>query len=230
MVSRTSVREALRALQSRGLIEIRAGEGAFVRDISVEALIEPLALVILPAPGGGRGAVRGAPPARAGDRCAGGAARDPRRAGRDGAHPRRAGQGGRPGPDGAGQDAALHAAIAQQRPQPRDRPYRQRARGPLAQSREECLHTPGRPTRSHQDHVRILGAIRGATRWGRAARCWIISSPCESLVTGLPGRRGHSRRVSNKNQTPERQIRLEPLVSARCARIFIDRAPARTSE
>src|SRR5499426_3168263 len=42
-VSRTSVREALRSLQSRGLIEIRAGEGAFVRDISVEALIEPLA-------------------------------------------------------------------------------------------------------------------------------------------------------------------------------------------
>ena len=48
MVSRTSVREALRALQSRGLVEIRAGEGAFVRDISVETLIEPLALVILP--------------------------------------------------------------------------------------------------------------------------------------------------------------------------------------
>src|SRR5215471_9293408 len=48
MVSRTSVREALRSLESRGLIEIRAGEGAFVRDISLEALIEPLALVILP--------------------------------------------------------------------------------------------------------------------------------------------------------------------------------------
>src|SRR5512134_2290152 len=48
LVSRTSVREALRSLQSRGLIEIRAGEGAFVRDVSVEALIEPLALVILP--------------------------------------------------------------------------------------------------------------------------------------------------------------------------------------
>ena len=48
MVSRTSVREALRALQSRGLIDIRAGEGAFVRDVSVEPLIEPLALVILP--------------------------------------------------------------------------------------------------------------------------------------------------------------------------------------
>src|SRR5688572_20254195 len=46
-VSRTSVREALRALESTGLIEIRAGEGAFVRRVSVEALVEPLALVIL---------------------------------------------------------------------------------------------------------------------------------------------------------------------------------------
>ncbi len=46
-VSRTSVREAMRALESRGLIGIRPGEGAFVREVSVEALVEPLALVIL---------------------------------------------------------------------------------------------------------------------------------------------------------------------------------------
>src|SRR5512132_646502 len=47
-VSRTSVREALRSLQSRGLIEIRAGEGAFVRAVPGEARSEPLALGILP--------------------------------------------------------------------------------------------------------------------------------------------------------------------------------------
>ena len=46
-MSRTSVREAMRALESRGLIGIRPGEGAFVREVSVEALVEPLALVIL---------------------------------------------------------------------------------------------------------------------------------------------------------------------------------------
>ena len=46
-VSRTSVREAMRALESRGLIGIRPGEGAFVREVSIEALVEPLALVIL---------------------------------------------------------------------------------------------------------------------------------------------------------------------------------------
>ena len=42
-VSRTSVREAMRALESRGLIGIRPGEGAFVREVSVETLVEPLA-------------------------------------------------------------------------------------------------------------------------------------------------------------------------------------------
>ena len=35
-------REAMRALESRGLIGIRPGEGAFVREVSVEALVEPL--------------------------------------------------------------------------------------------------------------------------------------------------------------------------------------------
>src|SRR5947208_12339953 len=46
VVSRTSVREALRALESLGLIEIRPGEGTFVREVSIESLIEPLALVM----------------------------------------------------------------------------------------------------------------------------------------------------------------------------------------
>ena len=47
VVSRTSVREALRALESLGLVEIRPGEGTFVREVSVEALIEPLALLMV---------------------------------------------------------------------------------------------------------------------------------------------------------------------------------------
>src|SRR5207247_1441871 len=38
--------EAFRALESLGLIEIRPGEGTFVHEVSVESLIQPLALVM----------------------------------------------------------------------------------------------------------------------------------------------------------------------------------------
>src|SRR5713101_7110436 len=47
VVSRTSVREALRALESLGLIEIRPGEGTFVRGVSVEEVIENMELVMV---------------------------------------------------------------------------------------------------------------------------------------------------------------------------------------
>jgi GntR family transcriptional repressor for pyruvate dehydrogenase complex len=42
-VSRTTIREALRSLEIRGLLEVRPGEGAFVRELPLEALIDPLA-------------------------------------------------------------------------------------------------------------------------------------------------------------------------------------------
>jgi DNA-binding GntR family transcriptional regulator len=102
MVSRTSVREALRALQSRGLVEIRAGEGAFVRDISVETLIEPLALVILPHREAVGELFEARRPARAGDRRARRSPGDARGARRDGAHPRGSGEGSVAGADGCG--------------------------------------------------------------------------------------------------------------------------------
>lgn len=46
-VSRTSVREALRALEMQGVIDSRQGGGTFVRSADPEALIPPLAAAIL---------------------------------------------------------------------------------------------------------------------------------------------------------------------------------------
>ena len=46
-VSRTSVREALRALESQGLIVSRTGTGNFVADLPVESLIGPLARLLI---------------------------------------------------------------------------------------------------------------------------------------------------------------------------------------
>ncbi|HEV7665798.1 MAG TPA: FadR/GntR family transcriptional regulator [Chloroflexota bacterium] len=46
-VSRTSVREALRALEMQGIIESKQGGGTFVRTADTEALVPPLAAAIL---------------------------------------------------------------------------------------------------------------------------------------------------------------------------------------
>jgi GntR family transcriptional repressor for pyruvate dehydrogenase complex len=46
-VSRTSVREALRALELQGVIESRQGGGTFVRTADTEALVPPLAAAIM---------------------------------------------------------------------------------------------------------------------------------------------------------------------------------------
>jgi GntR family transcriptional regulator, transcriptional repressor for pyruvate dehydrogenase complex len=160
MVSRTSVREALRALQSRGLVEIRAGEGAFVRDISVETLIEPLALVILPhreAVGELFEARRLLEPAiaalaarRATDEELGEMERILDQQSREVSQ----------GRTGVTQDAALHAAIANSAHNRAITRIVNALIDLLTQSREESLLTPGRPTRSHEDHRRILAAIK----------------------------------------------------------------------
>jgi len=46
-VSRTSVREALRALESQGLVVSRTGMGNFIADLPVESLVGPLARLLI---------------------------------------------------------------------------------------------------------------------------------------------------------------------------------------
>ena len=159
VVSRTSVREALRALESLGLIEIRPGEGTFVRKVSVEALIEPLALVML----SHREAIGELFEARhllepaiarlAARRATAEEIDEMTRILEEQAKEIAAGR------TGLAQDAAFHAAISSAAHNRAITRVVHAIMDLLSQSREESLNTPGRPIRSHQDHQRVLAAI-----------------------------------------------------------------------
>ena len=169
MVSRTSVREALRALaEPRARSRSGPGKGAFVRDVSVETLIEPLALVILPhreAVGElfeARRLLEPAIAALAARRATREEIAEMERILEEQAKEVAAGR------TGHAQDTALHAAIANSAHNRAITRIVNALMDLLTQSREESLHTPGRPTRSHQDHRRILGRRPAARRGGRA--------------------------------------------------------------
>jgi GntR family transcriptional regulator, transcriptional repressor for pyruvate dehydrogenase complex len=160
LVSRTSVREALRALESVGLIEIRPGEGTFVREISVEALVEPLALVLLSQ----RAMIeelfearRMLEPAIAGLAARRATAEEVQEMERILEAQAKEIESGN---TGLAQDAAFHAAIGTAAHNRAITRIVHAVMDLLAQSREESISTPGRPTRSHEDHRRILTAIR----------------------------------------------------------------------
>ncbi|MBI3108550.1 MAG: FadR family transcriptional regulator, partial [Candidatus Rokubacteria bacterium] len=64
------------------------------------------------------------------------------------------------GRTGVAQDAAFHAALAGSAHNRAISRIVNALMDLLTQSREESLQAPGRPARSHQDHLRILEAIR----------------------------------------------------------------------
>jgi len=189
-VSRTSVREAMRALESTGLIEIRPGEGAFVRPVSVESLIEPLALVILAQ----REAVAELYEARrlleppiaalAARRASPDEIAELARILDEQAREVSAGR------TGFAQDAAFHTAIAHSSHNRAITRIVTTLMDLLAQSREESLQAPGRPERSHRDHRRVLKAIERGDAGGAEQAMHSHLVAVERLATGRGSRRG----------------------------------------
>jgi len=192
VVSRASVREALRTLESLGLVEIRPGEGTFVREVSVESLIEPLALVMASHREAiaelfeARRLLEPAIAALAARRATPTELAEMERILEDQAKAIAANK------TGLTQDAAFHAAIGAAAHNAAITRIAHAIMDLLTQSREESLNTPGRPQRSHQDHRRILVAIRA--RDERAAQQAMLDhlEAVERLVLGREaGGRGH---------------------------------------
>lgn len=187
VVSRTSVREALRALESLGLVEIRPGEGTFVREVSVEALIEPLAIVMASQREAigelfeARRLLEPSIAALAAGRATPDEIQEMERILEEQAKEIAAGK------TGLMQDAAFHSAIGSASHNRAITRIAHAIMDLLTQSREESLNTPGRPERSHQDHRRILHAI--ARRNEAAARQAMLDHlvAVERLVLGPQG-------------------------------------------
>jgi len=186
-VSRTSVREAMRALESRGLIGIRPGEGAFVREVSIETLVEPLALVILAQ----RETIADLYEARrlleppiaalAARRATDDELAEMTRILDDQGTEVTAGR------TGLVQDAAFHTALAHSTHNRAITRIVTTLMDLLAQSREESLSIPGRPVRSHGDHRHVLAAVaaRDARRAEQAMLDHLVG--VERLVMGREG-------------------------------------------
>jgi GntR family transcriptional repressor for pyruvate dehydrogenase complex len=196
VVSRTSVREALRALESLGLVEIRPGEGTFIREMSVDALVEPLALLMVSqreATGELFEARRLLEPALAALAAARATPEEMQEMERILEEQAKEVAAGR---TGLAQDAQFHAAIGAASHNRAITRIAHAIMDLLAQSREDSLNTPGRPTRSHDSHHRVLAAIR--VRDAEAARLAMLEhiESVESLVLGPEAdgaRRGRSR-------------------------------------
>jgi len=107
------------------------------------------------------------------------------------------------GRTGMAQDSSLHAAIAAAAHNRAIVRIVNALVDLLGQSREESLLTPGRPKRSHQDHRRILGAIRRRDEDGARRAMLDHLTAVEKLVigntggdTGKAGGAGRPRRAS----------------------------------
>ena len=197
VVSRTSVREALRALESLGLIEIRPGEGTFVREVSVDALVGPLALMMTSQREAigelfeARRVLEPAIAALAASRATPDEVQEMERILENQAREVAAGR------TGLAEDAAFHTAIGAAAHNHAITRIVHAIMDLLTQSREESLNTPGRPTRSHQDHRRVLQAI--AKRNPTAARQAMLDHlvAVEGLVLGTASERSERGRRSD---------------------------------
>ncbi len=184
MVSRTSVREALRALEAMGLIRSRPGEGTFVREITIETLIEPFASLIFAQ----KGTVleilearRLLEPLIAGLAAQRATAEDLQQM--EAALAAQAAEVAA-GRSGAGGDKDFHYAIAVAAQNKVILRIVNAMVDLLSEVREEGLQLPGRPARTLAMHRQVLDAIRARDQAGAQRAMYDHLDSLEKLLGG----------------------------------------------
>lgn len=158
-VSRTSVREALRALETQGLMVSRTGAGNFVADLPIESLVAPLAAMLIEEKGAladifeMRKLIEPEIAALAAERAT---RRDIERMKKLLDKQRQQVNGGSTGVDA---DAEFHFAIGQATQNHALEKLVSGLMEILSHSREESLQTPDRRKASIESHKKILSAI-----------------------------------------------------------------------
>lgn len=158
-VSRASVREAIRALESLGLVKIKSGDGTYIAS-SLQTLLSPLNSIILQQKDvlldifEARQIIEPEMAALAAKRA------DPEEVGQMAAileeQARQVADGG----TGMEADSAFHSMLAQAAKNKVILRLNDSIMDSLRETRERSLHTDGRPTRSLAGHQKILEAIR----------------------------------------------------------------------
>jgi GntR family transcriptional repressor for pyruvate dehydrogenase complex len=160
-VSRTSVREALRALETQGLVVSRTGMGTFVADLPIESLVAPLATLLLEEKSAladifeMRKLIEPHIASLAAERAR---PRDIERMKK--ILDKQKDEIDR-GATGVEQDAAFHFTIARSTQNQALQKLVSGLMELLSHSREESLQTPGRRLASLESHLSILFAIEG---------------------------------------------------------------------
>ncbi len=158
-VSRTSVREALRALETQGLVVSRTGTGTFVADLPIEALIAPFATLLIQGKNAlmdifeMRKLIEPHIAALAADRAT---KRDIERMK---AILQKQREEVNRGATGVEEDAEFHFSIGRATQNQALEKLVSGLMDILSHSREESLQTPGRSQASLESHHRILSAI-----------------------------------------------------------------------